>query len=35
MPGYKDWSIYPLGGVNATAVAKAKALAAGIREAAT
>jgi peptide/nickel transport system substrate-binding protein len=29
MPGYKDWSIYPLGGVNAAAIAKAKALAAG------
>jgi peptide/nickel transport system substrate-binding protein len=29
MPGYKDWSIYPLGGVNAAAIAKAKSLASG------
>jgi peptide/nickel transport system substrate-binding protein len=29
MPGYKDWSIYPLGGVNGAAVAKAKSLASG------
>jgi peptide/nickel transport system substrate-binding protein len=29
MPGYKDWAIYPLGGVNATSLAKAKSLAQG------
>jgi peptide/nickel transport system substrate-binding protein len=29
MPGYKDWKIYPLGGVNAATVAKAKSLASG------
>jgi peptide/nickel transport system substrate-binding protein len=29
MPGYKDWSIYPLGGVSAASLAKAKALAQG------
>ena len=27
MPGYKDWSIYPLGGVNSASLAKAKSLA--------
>jgi peptide/nickel transport system substrate-binding protein len=29
MPGYKDWAIYPLSGVNAAALAKAKSLASG------
>lgn len=29
MPGYKDWSIYPLGGTNAASLAKAKSLATG------
>jgi peptide/nickel transport system substrate-binding protein len=29
MPGYKDWNIYPLGGVNSTSLAKAKSLANG------
>jgi peptide/nickel transport system substrate-binding protein len=29
MPGYKDWAIYPLGGVNAASLAKAKNLAQG------
>jgi peptide/nickel transport system substrate-binding protein len=29
MPGYKDWSIYPLGGVNTASLAKAKSLANG------
>jgi len=29
MPGYKDWKIYPLGGVNAATLAKAKSLANG------
>jgi peptide/nickel transport system substrate-binding protein len=29
MPGYKDWAIYPLGGVNGAALAKAKSLANG------
>jgi peptide/nickel transport system substrate-binding protein len=27
MPGYKDWAIYPLGGVNSASLTKAKALA--------
>ena len=29
MPGYKDWNIYPLAGVNQTAINKAKSLLAG------
>jgi len=29
MPGYKDWSIYPLTGTNAASLAKAKSLATG------
>ena len=29
MPGYRDWSIYPLAGINGTSLAKAKSLARG------